>query len=73
MSGIDAIEKFHEWQVHENSTEGPRQHHNKDMLMVGFSETSTVATLTHVFTHGCHFFCRKPPGTLIKFDSRPYE
>ena len=64
MSGIDAIEKFHEWRMLGGET-GTNRDRNKEMLMVGFSETSTVATLTHVFAHGCHFFCRKPPGKNI--------
>ena len=60
MSGVDTIVKHYEWLLadHERT-------HNKDMLIVGLSESTTDEELKLVSNHGCHFFCAKPPETHI--------
>ena len=60
MSGVDAIVQHYEWLLGDHD-----RTHNKDMLVVGLSESTTDDELKLVFNHGCHFFCTKPPETHI--------
>ncbi len=60
MSGVDAIVQHYEWLLHDHE-----RTHNRDMLVVGLSESTTDEELKLVFNHGCHFFSTKPPQTHI--------